>query len=1801
MAEQFLFRFDEEGLDRIIQRVEEFRRHIREVGQAGELGEGFQRFFNQFIAGTRQSLKTVRDLRSQIVQLQTELASARFTTELEALSRFRFGERVTEQIAGAVPGLKPGEVSTIGVRDRVQAEAAARLTEQRQLQQQLGERINALNEETIRLEQIQFAEEQRLSQERQRQANLAEYTNRLEATRASLLARVRDIRPGGTRLRELTLQRENELTQRQIQLREQLAETIARFSQGVPREAAALLKEEISLTAQVTAAKQRQVNAEREIAQIQAQAAALDLKKAGRFAGTASEAEVNALLEVQNSIRGRLAAAREEELRATVAVTTLEQQRAANLEQMASIESGGTGLSRGATEVLNRLRQINQLLTEFDASSDVLGDVFGEDIQRQLAEVEADLAAFEGRDISLLDPAEGERLSTATIRARELLQTVDKFPTEGIPLRLNEEELLAGVSLLNRVLLGAARDFGRRFTATLQFAISGALLFGTQRLLRQFFDAAVEVERTFADISTSLEFDIQAERGTAEFERALERVRRQVLQIADDFNTLPTEVNAAAFQMVSRFGDVEAAMIATRAQVLATRVATISQAEALRALTGVAEAYSLTLSHITDDQERQRRQAQLYADALDKATIIQQRFGISVEDVLEGAGGIAELFRTLGFTIDETFAIVAATVRRTTQTGAQVSDRLGRAFSSIETEEVRNELLALANDFDEFFLRPIDFFEGGREVFFQIADQFASLDQQLQNRIAQIIGQRRETAFVTALFQAAGEGLVGDIIDQVDDATGAAENRLGTLLATVQGTIEGISTEFQELAQNLERLGIITPIRLLLSGLELILKTLNALTTGLLNLVELFNRIRLPGTDFGLGSALTAMIGLLTAAASFRGIIKSITFIAQAKGATTLIDVFRSLLGLNLKGAPSRATDIGVSAAGVLGISSFVSQIKVADGLIGKVGAGLKTLFIAPFVTLLGLLNTAKITLGGWVTALITGQVATGGAITTEIGLQLARARTAVINGILTIQQLGLAGILARVGPLLAGFVLRLGGVARAAFLALGAFTTFRVALGAFSSIAERIFSDQEGPSGPGALERRAQIKAEAEAAGRSVSDAEAAIQQLEERASQLRETLEGAAGSLEADFRSFGLILLGLGSQLKDQPGTRENIEREERQVGLELAFANAVRLQAEVGRLNAALGFTGDELAPSLQDSQQLVNAIFNALVGIDAIDPDPADLEAAQRLLDQARAGMETAADLLGEWGEVMTAQEIRDEINSLQTNIQLGFRTLAGARQRLRELRADAIQGLAQAQAGGDPAAIKEAERVLLDIALTDQQVFEQERDARLDRAALIEDNRIRTLAELRILRDFAEAAANNPNLGLGAVRQAQQAVVDAEHAYNNAILEEAVARRQFEVDTARTFTERIAAFKRLLGAINAQIAARIRSTAEALVPDFGSGTIANIIESVAASVIAVSGIINRTAAEDAQVQAILDQIADEQLRYAQLVARNSTLKNKSSLDNIAAIAATANALRAEIQLLRQRGADEQEILAKEIELRDTVAQQRLAEADRRAAFFRLTAGTGDEIRAAQAELRAAQDRLATVTALGGAETQQGYEAELAVLQARRRLVDLALRQADLSRRVASDLTDSFEQSLLDVQAAQEALRRAAGDLEKLEAQKALAEAESRAQREFYDRRLSDLDFLFQTDQLGRTQYIAALRSLQAGIDRTTRQGEELWREIEIQIRGLMEDANQAFNIPTEIQLPTLFEVRRALAADALGVNYQDMRQQEINIFVSDEVDINAVIAAIESSFGGTIDLEAQRLASGGAGITIGGFN
>jgi TP901 family phage tail tape measure protein len=82
-------------------------------------------------------------------------------------------------------------------------------------------------------------------------------------------------------------------------------------------------------------------------------------------------------------------------------------------------------------------------------------------------------------------------------------------------------------------------------------------------------------------------------------------------------------------------------------------------------------------------------------------------------------------------------------------------------------------------------------------------------------------------------------------------------------------------------------------------------------------------------------------------------------------------------------------------------------------------------------------------------------------------------------------------------------------------------------------------------------------------------------------------------------------------------------------------------------------------------------------------------------------------------------------------------------------------------------------------------------------------------------------------------------------------------------------------------------------------------------------------------------------------------------------------------------------------------------------------------------------------------------------------------------------------------------------------------------------------------LTDEDFAFQMHQESWGQHVQHLIKLRDSINTKTRAGKELWQQINLEIQGLIDGLNQTFNIPTNITLPTLYQVRRSIAASNTG--------------------------------------------------------
>jgi hypothetical protein len=277
-----------------------------------------------------------------------------------------------------------------------------------------------------------------------------------------------------------------------------------------------------------------------------------------------------------------------------------------------------------------------------------------------------------------------------------------------------------------------------------------------------------------------------------------------------------------------------------------------------------------------------------------------------------------------------------------------------------------------------------------------------------------------------------------------------------------------------------------------------------------------------------------------------------------------------------------------------------------------------------------------------------------------------------------------------------------------------------------------------------------------------------------------------------------------------------------------------------------------------------------------------------------------------------------------------------------------------------------------------------------------------------------------------------------------------------------------------------------------------------------------------------------------------------------------------------------------------------ELRELEAQGLQAELERLTQLSIAKVSVNDSLTIQLIQLSALKQQLILSAKLYGQTSVEYSNVAIAIMQSEAAIREMVLEIESVNRQLAPDFDVTNPLHAAEEQWIKAARALQIPDLGKAEREAAelnQKNAEAARLAAVYNDALFNLKFSFERGDLTEAGYIAALKGMLASVDIATDAGKKLW----IQINGLIESmaddiAMGGFNIPGQIRIPTLFEVRRAVQAESLGVNYQDNRQQDINVFVSDDVELDVVFEKIAGAF----EVEDARFAPGGAGITIGSF-
>jgi len=1329
---------------------------------------------------------------------------------------------------------------------------------------------------------------------------------------------------------------------------------------------------------------------------------------------------------------------------------------------------------------------------------------------------------------------------------------------------LDPNKLKANLGFLEKTLVGAFDGFARRFQATLQFALSAAIIFGVQKLARELLSTAIEVERAFADIESALEFDIGFKRGTAEFASEVEDVRQGVLAAANDLNVLPTVANEIAFKMVARFRDIDSAIIATRAQMLALKISTIDSAEVLRALTAVAEGFAAATLVLNSDlslQDRLLRQEtealKNYGRALDLATQIQQTWGVEVEDSLEGTARATEVFSQLGFSLEETMAIVAAVTVRLGQTGQVLAEKLVRSIGQITSPQIRDQLLDLAVASEALNLTFEDF-DSGAGVLRKLLDQFDRIEQlepDTANRLFQIIGQRREVEVVATVLGT--RDIQDDIISAADNAAGAAERRFGFLRSTISEVLASLAVGFEEFAQNLAVLGTLGPFKLLLTTADELLQLLNKIAGVVIGFINALDKL-VPIGDLGFGTFLATLATAIVSLTAIAKILKSI-------GTTNLLlgggkaGLQAALGGAGRAAAVGGAVGLGAGnkrSASLVALQGLALVAKPVERALKNLAATFvnagKRLFVQ-FQRLFGVraINTATI------------QTETRARITGIATLSAANRASLIFFGKLLI----FVAAAVWVGALVTGLI--------NSHRALKEWTE---ALEESRRNVEREIIEED-------------ITDPLEIAVRTTAAALENVENIADKESNLGDRLA-------AQFVDFADLSQ---QELK----RRRKFFEPETDIIDEVVFATGTD---DLVRRSLAPGTEEHfqiNMADALRDSmveaieQQMVEA--TRLLTTTSIGQDPNAAEAISEL-QRSQLGVLKLLSDAGNQKEidfaVAAAQEWENDFKRFerQWGISIGQteESLNNLKARLKATQADSRLGRVS---GTDTLA--ELDEIRIDAQREvdrrpegeDRNKFialvEQTNDAF---QAKIRENFERKQAVIDLLETESAALTQKVDGLKGLIQQ-----FNAEKnfkAAQDAFIEMIQTQRQLVDSLISTAQSNLALANALGSGIEDQIKAQqayvdsLRAIFESQFPSGGTDEIRDFKRFVKDPEFADQ--VNQIQQGQAALNNLIDQAAVRRV-VAEAKATGPVL---SQLTNLTAQLAGA---RLKLEQATDGSIEAIEGL-NEVNLTLANIAQNLLKAAQ--AYTLLQAGVNDSMFKLKAEITNVALELVLAKDQYDENSAEYRNLLLRQLELRNSLAQAVLSLRDLNRRLESDVTNAFEQAQLDLVAILEQLAAPdLGPLEKATLELEKKNAEAAAKGAFFDDKLFGLNFQFETGDIGLSQYINALRSLLETVDTTTDQGKKIWLEINGLIEGLEGDvADMQFNIPGSIRLPTLFEVRRSLAADQLGVNYQDNRTQLINLTIDDPLTLAEVLAAIEDAFGADV----QRVTAGNVGVATAPF-
>ncbi len=516
---------------------------------------------------------------------------------------------------------------------------------------------------------------------------------------------------------------------------------------------------------------------------------------------------------------------------------------------------------------------------------------------------------------ALLSDASGSKIGgdlyeqvSRSSRSIDGFKAVDQSMAQGVP----QGGMFGEHSQFTQAMFGNSGFWSRVMSSTGTFVVrnfAAGFVFGMTNALQEVIKQAILTESTFIRVSDALE---QTGRETGD-------LRTQLQGISTQYGTALNDVYETAAGLTGMFDSVDEIAGATKvvAQLQMISMGALNASETMGVLASITGAYGSELEGGVSGLEH-------VADVL---TVVQNTLGTNVEVTSEGVGRLSGLSKQLKIDFEDTAVYVAQIAKLTNQTGAAAGEQFSRILGAMQTGRGR---AALQQELPGSGIAEMVAGGDYGTAIQALMKQWDGLsDTQKRNLTVSLAGQRQAAAFAALMNNSTK---VLNASARAHDANGEAAQRSEKIANTLNNMIAKLMANFQNLAHELVRSGILTSFGILLKATNATLGVINHLLSSLNDMADnnpFLNFLKM--TTMGiLGLVLT----LKLAGAAFAGFRASMAAVGAGPGA----------MGAFARGAQgaTRPTLAGGLTGASGGLSAFAQSRKDAADRAARQGLGVR-------------------------------------------------------------------------------------------------------------------------------------------------------------------------------------------------------------------------------------------------------------------------------------------------------------------------------------------------------------------------------------------------------------------------------------------------------------------------------------------------------------------------------------------------------------------------------------------------------------------------------------------------------------------------------------------------------------------------------------------------------------------------------------------------------------------------------------------------------------------------------------------